>query len=57
LALLHGHALGEVAGLIDVTAEEYAAVIGKELKRHNGQQRGHGFVRSRNVNDVIHEIT
>jgi len=37
--LLYRHALGEVAGFIDIAAEEYPAIIGKELERHDGQQR------------------
>ena len=39
LSLFHGHALGKIAGLIDVAAAQDRHIVGKELQRHDELQR------------------
>src|ERR1017187_6534396 len=53
MALFDGHALGEIAGLIDVAAAAHGDVIGQELQRHDFQNRREQFMGRRDFDDVI----
>jgi hypothetical protein len=50
---LNGHAFGKVAGLVDIASQQHATVVSEKLERNNRQQRGHGFVRARDIDHVV----
>src|SRR3982751_2638848 len=52
-SLLHRHALGEVARLVDVAAAGDGGVVGEELERDDAQQRLEALER---VGDVDHVV-
>ena len=51
--LLHGHALGEVAGLIDIAAAQDGDVVGEKLKWDGGQDRVNRFDGLGNIEHVV----
>src|SRR5687767_2113288 len=52
-ALLHGHGLRQVAGLVHVPAQPDRAVVGQELEGDDRQDRGEDLLAGRDLHAVV----